>query len=284
LLGSNLITARILRSSRRCLFFGVVLWGGGFTSCTPASPQELTVATWSASDAAAISLEQTLRVEFSSQLSPQVRQASIAIEDTRGLAVGDYQIDVAGTYLSLIPTLPKKVDCSDSGFPPGQELRLRLRGLPSLAALSSTDGAVLHDDVVLLFRTLDVEEPEALSGFVGGDNFFHITTLGDVGRQILIPENGFLKISFSHPIDPRSINAPAKLKIAGDNSEKLVHLVVEQNARDGSQVSAEIGELSKWAVLELPESLQSFGGFQLPPGQNQLRIAPRAQQSLEKNR
>ena len=268
---SGIITASAQRGTRRLLLLPLVL----VTSfgCGKAALDPLVVVGWSAADGAPIPLEQTLRIEFSAALSPQLRSGAVWLTDTNGIVVGDYQLEVAGSFLSLIPRLPTRVDLSDAGFPPSRELRLHLRGLPALGAISSSHGEVLVGDQVLAFRTLSAQHPDALLGGAGGERYLRlIIPGGGIGNHVVIPPHGTLMVQCSGPIDPRSLREPAQLRTIGAQQPRLIPLTLASNSVQDTVLVGEIGQLEGWAVLEMPTALCGLGGAPLLDSHRQLRL------------
>jgi hypothetical protein len=237
-----------------------------------APPPPLEVLDWSGRDQVCLALDQPLRVHFSAPLRAPLRPGSVLIVDEGVHEVPGLLVRADGPYLQILPQLPIRPDLLDGSLAAGQSFAIRLRGLPSLAAVQGEGGEVLVGDLDLRFRTCPATDAAALIG-LGQPGAPLELTPGQLAAGLLNfrPATEVL-LRFSSGIDPRSLGEGARLLPTEGGDPRPVKLTLRRNALDEAVLHLDLGDWRGWGVLELPEGLEGLGGRPLAPELRRVRV------------
>lgn len=237
----------------------------------------LQVVSWSGDDGRPVALDQILKVEFDRPLAGPVRASSVELVDEGDFPLPGISLTVVGRWLHLTPRLPLRADLSDGSLAPDRSYGIHLHGLPWLRALSSADGRILPQDLILRFRTVDAESSGALAGL--GVESSALRLVGPVGREPLaFRSDQPVLLSFTRGLDPRSLRHPAAWQAQGGAAAEEVSLRLVDNRYDGAVVEVLLGDWEGWGILELPPGIEGLGGWPLPEGDRKLQLVRRSRE------
>jgi hypothetical protein len=253
--------------------------GAGACSRTEAAPPPLRLLDWSGRDGASVPLDQPLVLTFSEELATPLRPSWLHLLGEDGRPCYGIRLEARGRLLLVHPRLPLRADLSDAGLPPGQNLRLRLAGLPRLQALASVTGGRLLGDLEIRLRAMSPEDPAAMSGSPSSASVIRLLNLSESGVLSLgSARQGPARLRFSSALDPRSLQEPARLQIEAStevqpSSEDLrVGLNLSVNTEDGATLDLDLGNWTGRGLLTLPEGLEGLGGHRLSESSRRIRV------------
>lgn len=235
----------------------VVLGCGPATKAPP-----LQVLSWTGGNGSEVALDAQLTVEFSQPLLEPIRRSSVQLLDEAGGVVDFEGMTVAGRWLTLEPRLPRSPQLEDGSLQPDRSYRIQLLGLPSLAAVASSEGGMVEQTVWLEFRTVAARNPDAFVGLGAEFTTLRLAPRGTTDALAFHP-GAPLVLEFEGGLDPRTLTGVATLTRMSDGQERACRMRLIENRRSFSRLEVLAEDWRGWWVLTLPGEIEGLGGWPL---------------------
>lgn len=240
------------------------------------SPPALEIVKWTGAELELLSLDGNLVVQFSAQVESSMKRSSFDVLNQAGASTEGWEWNVQGGILTLKPRRPCNASLSDGSLRPGERHTLVLRGLPHLDAVSAGSEGLLMTDFHLPFQTMGLENPLALEGDLGSDQYLRVTGLDGPSSNLRVrpSADGIIEIRLTGPVDPRSLQEMAVLYANHEEKGPEFRFQVLKNEDSDTILRAKLPSKGPWGYFEFPKSIQGVGGREFWNSNRRIRLLP----------